>query len=62
MPKKLPPFSGDTPACPKCQYEGASTQWEDASRFCGNVLEEECLMRSCNRCGYSWPEALNTED
>lgn len=62
MAAALPPFSGDNPTCPKCRHAGASTEWKDAYRLGGSVLKDECLMRSCNRCGYSWPEALNTEE
>jgi hypothetical protein len=58
----LPPFSGDKPICPKCRHAGASTKWKDAYRLGDAVLKDECLTRSCDRCGFSWPEALNTED
>lgn len=65
MNEVLPPFSGDTPTCPKCQYEGASTRYLGTGRclhgergVAVGVGKNERLHRECARCGYEWDEAL----
>ena len=58
----LPRFSGDDPTCSKCRHAEASTKWIEAYCLGKTVLNEEHLRRSCNRCGYTWAEALNKED
>jgi predicted nucleic-acid-binding Zn-ribbon protein len=64
MSEPLPPFSGDEPTCPKCQHEGASTEYRalgqclhDSGGAIG-VARNERLHRECLRCGYAWDEAL----
>lgn len=61
----LPPFSGDTPTCPKCGNEDASTTFKAYGDCIGGAdhtlvhgwHENERLCRQCRRCGYSWDEA-----
>lgn len=64
MTEPLPPFSGDTPTCPKCQYEGATTQYRELGQCVhgegGTVIgirKNERLHRECARCEYAWDEA-----
>jgi DNA-directed RNA polymerase subunit M/transcription elongation factor TFIIS len=66
MSQPLPPFSGDTPTCPKCGHEHATTRYMHTG-FClhlgcdSEVMENgevnERLHRECGRCGYAWDEA-----
>lgn len=34
-------------------YPGGELHWGEAS---GNSIQPGCLMRSCGRCNYGWPE------
>ena len=61
----LPPFSGDSPTCPKCGNESASTTFkaygdclagDDHTVMVGWHANER-LCRRCTRCGYGWDEA-----
>lgn len=65
MSEALPSFSGDTPTCAKCGYEGATTQYRELGQCVhaeGNTVlgirKNERLHRECFRCGYAWDEAL----
>ncbi|MFJ4926814.1 hypothetical protein [Streptomyces sp. NPDC088736] len=65
MSQPLPPFSGDEPVCPKCQFKGASTQYRklgqcvhDSGGGSIGMTKNERLHRECGRCGYAWDEAL----
>ncbi|MFI8351347.1 hypothetical protein [Streptomyces sp. NPDC085596] len=65
MSEPLPPFSGDTPTCPKCRYRGASTQYRELGHCIHGERDvvigcqkNERLHRECERCGYAWDEAL----
>lgn len=65
MNEPLPPYSGDTPPCPKCQYEGATTQYREhgqcvhgEGRATIGMRKNERLHRECMRCGHAWDEAL----
>ncbi|MEU6365786.1 hypothetical protein ABZ876_08520 [Streptomyces sp. NPDC046931] len=64
MSEALPPFSGDSPVCPKCRYEDASTQYRAVGRCLHDsgctvgLTKNERLHRECLRCGYEWDEAL----
>ncbi|MGA4989931.1 hypothetical protein [Nonomuraea bangladeshensis] len=52
----LPPFSGDSPTCPKCGNVGAYTKHRSGrDPFASHPGEH--LERSCTRCGYEWAEA-----
>jgi hypothetical protein len=69
LPPKPP--NADDDLCPKCGWAGdpgAPFGWRrtlyipplDAER--NNVVQGECLMVSCERCGYRWHETvLNAE-
>lgn len=55
----LPPYSPNA-TCPKCGHTEIRTIYTEAD----NCVEERCsicdqehLLRSCDRCHYSWPEA-----
>ncbi|MFD7185522.1 hypothetical protein ACFV90_36870 [Streptomyces sp. NPDC059904] len=67
MNDQLPPFSGDSPTCPKCGNVGATTRyraasprmlwdWNDATGMRGQLPER--LERECDRCDWHWDEAL----
>lgn len=63
MPKPLPPFSGDSPTCPKCSHTEAYTEHKPAGEprsgeFAG-IGQPERLERRCARCDFVWDEALN---
>lgn len=64
----LPPYSGPGTLCPKCSNLGAYTEHRDAiapgvllqsdsGRFRRGPLPER-LKRRCERCDYTWDEAL----
>jgi predicted nucleic-acid-binding Zn-ribbon protein len=68
MNEPLPPFSGDTPTCTKCRYQGASTQYRELGRCIHGdaisvigIQKNERLHRECLRCGHAWDEALAQE-
>lgn len=65
----LPPFSGDTPPCPKCGGTIATTAYrkkgEPRALDMFAVLPKdrgERLERRCGRCWYAWDEALATAE
>lgn len=65
QPTSLPPFSGDDPACAKCGYGDAYTDYRahgrcmhDYSDLVIGVEPNERLHRTCARCGYAWDERL----
>lgn len=67
-PTTLPPFSGDSPTCPKCRYKGASAHYmalgrclHDSNSVIG-VTKNERLHRACLRCDYAWDEALAQQE
>lgn len=64
MAETLPPFSGDTPACPKCSSTtGAYTEYKASGESrSGSVSQGEMperLERRCVRCNFGWDEAIN---
>lgn len=64
----LPPFSGDTPECPKCGYAGGADVTYMATGHCIHDAGDSVLLlngrgyerlhRSCRRCDYAWDEAV----
>lgn len=62
----LPPYSGDTPACTKCGFKGASTLYMGTGQCLHNGFPNrtigfspnERLHRECARCSHQWDEAL----
>lgn len=68
MNQLLPPYSGDNTTCVKCGFDQAHTEYQPTApavllidRY-GNHQRgplPERLQRRCNRCDYTWDEALN---
>jgi hypothetical protein len=64
-PDTLPPFSGDTPTCPKCGNTGARTRFLNhgtcehygIDSLVMGYQANERLHRECQRCDYAWDEA-----
>lgn len=65
MAEALPPYSGHMPACKKCGHFGADTEYLPTG-MCLHLAGErhenseinERLHRTCQRCGYTWDEAV----
>lgn len=62
---ELPAFSGDMPPCIKCGFRGAYTEYRSPhgwTDYANPVMHVDCehLHRTCQRCGYGWPEAIHT--
>ncbi len=63
-PSALPPYSGARPACSKCGLAAslmgtkATTYQQGEPRYTPDGIEpgREFLSRTCNLCGYTWPE------
>lgn len=62
----LPPYSGESPRCPKCGEERAATTYMEFGR-CSHYGDthmvvgldrNERLHRACRNCGYQWDEAI----
>lgn len=54
-----------TNSCPKCGHKGAGTRYQPEgmdktaiSLMNIKVYEQECLVRTCTRCGYEWEESI----
>lgn len=67
MSEPLPPYSGDSPTCPKCGYDGATTKYRELGRCVHGELDviygvesNPRLHRECLRCDYEWDEATVT--
>jgi hypothetical protein len=66
----LPSFSGDRPTCTKCGHNAATCTYRDFKtstpvRLLNMAVYDgltECLIRTCQRCGYQWDEATATND
>lgn len=71
---RLPPFTADDlngvhcDGCPKCEHGFAGVKWVPPRRpgegfvRCHTEADSklEHMCRTCNRCGYSWDEAMPT--
>lgn len=60
----LPPFSGDTPTCPKCSHNAAYTEYKPEGELRSGTVgwgngQPERLERRCARCDFIWDEAIN---
>lgn len=63
-----PDYSGEEPTCPKCQRDGASTEYMPVGRCMHagrwsqviGLTANERLHRQCLTCGYSWDEAVRS--
>ena len=70
MTTSLAPFSGDRPTCAKCGHNAATCTYRDFKtstpvRLLNMAVYDgltECLIRTCERCGYRWDEATATND
>lgn len=58
MIRPLPPYS-DVSTCPKCGHNSVTTLYRDVCRYWPRPPDDprEHLLRTCERCGYSWAEA-----
>lgn len=67
-PDPLPPFSGQEARCPKCRSTISSEHQQAGTVFIRSLSggrfmwgfergADEWLLRECDGCGYSWPEA-----
>ena len=64
MPKPLPPFSGNSPTCPKCSNSDAFMKYKpqgEPRSGMGNwgINLPERLERRCARCEFIWEEQIN---
>lgn len=55
----LPPYN-PTGQCPKCRHDSISTHYrpDECTKPDCTLCDREHLLRTCQRCGHQWAEAV----